>query len=139
MSKLSWAATVRMVHDRADYCCEYCQTCQSMIGQAMHVEHIDPNGGDDPDNLCLSCPTCNLSKSKAISGIDPETGMTATLFNPRKEQWGDHFEWIHGGLRLRGLSPTGRATIVRLKMNLDRVIHARLFWIKAGNHPPHKS
>ncbi|KAB2834856.1 MAG: hypothetical protein F9K48_05450 [Candidatus Brocadia sp.] len=34
----SWAATVRLVHERANYCCEYCQTSQEIIGQAMHVE-----------------------------------------------------------------------------------------------------
>jgi hypothetical protein len=42
---------------------------------SMHVEHINPNGGDDPENLCLVCPTCNLSKSRATSALDPITGM----------------------------------------------------------------
>ena len=64
MSNVSWAAIVRLVHERAHNCCEYCQTCRDTIGQAMHVEHIDPNGGDDPENLCLACPTCNLSKAR---------------------------------------------------------------------------
>lgn len=103
----------------------------------MHVEHIDPNGDDILANLCLSCPSCNMSKAKATTAADPETGKTVTLFNPRQHKWVDHFIWIDGGLRLEGLSPTGRATIIRLKMNLDRVVHARSFWIKAGNHPPH--
>src|SRR5712691_7429733 len=33
----------------------------------MPVEHSDPNGGDKPENLCLACPTCNLSTSTATS------------------------------------------------------------------------
>ncbi|MEP6989016.1 MAG: HNH endonuclease signature motif containing protein [Chloroflexota bacterium] len=136
MSKLSWAATVRLVHERAKYCCEYCQTCQSIIGQAMHVEHIDPDAGDDPANLCLSCPSCNLSKSIATTASDPQSGSSVSLFNPRQQQWAEHFLWIDGGLRLEGLTPIGRATIIRLKMNLDRVVNARSYWIKAGNHPP---
>lgn len=136
MSKLSWVTTVRLVHERADYCCEYCQTCQSIIGQAMHVEHIDPNGNDELDNLCLSCATCNLSKAKATFTLDPETDTVTSLFNPRKQTWSEHFMWIDGGLRIKGLTPTGRATVLRLKMNIDRVVVARSYWIKAGNHPP---
>ena len=61
MSNVSWATIVRLVHERAQHCCEYCQTCRDTIGQTMHVEHIDPNAGDDPENLCLACPTCNLA------------------------------------------------------------------------------
>jgi hypothetical protein len=136
MNSLSWAATVRLVHERANYCCEYCQTCQSIIGQAMHVEHIDPDGGDAPQNLCLSCPSCNLSKAQATFADDPETNATVSLFNPRQQVWRDHFLWIDGGLRLKGLTPTGRATISRLKMNINRVVTARSYWLKAGNHPP---
>lgn len=136
MTELSWAATVRLVHERAEYCCEYCQTSQEIIGQAMHVEHIDPNGSDDPENLCLSCATCNLSKAQATTAIDPETKESVSLFHPRQQTWREHFVWIEDGLRLQGLTPVGRATIVRLKINIERVVNARNYWIKAGGHPP---
>ncbi|GIK65504.1 MAG: HNH endonuclease [Chloroflexota bacterium] len=136
MSDLSWAEIVRLVHQRADFCCEYCQTSQEIIGQAMHVEHIDPNGPDHPDNLCLSCATCNLSKARATIGRDPESGDAFPLFNPRVQVWSEHFVWIQGGQRLMGLTPIGRATIERLKINMDRVVNARAYWIKAGGHPP---
>jgi hypothetical protein len=136
MSKLSWAATVRLVHERADYICEYCQTAQRIIGQAMHVEHIDPKGGNDPDNLCLSCPTCNMSKALATSAADPETGGVMPLFNPRLQVWAEHFMWIGNGTMLRGLTPIGRATVARLKMNRDRLVDARQIWVAVGEHPP---
>ena len=136
MNDLSWAATVRLVHERAGYRCEYCQTAQRVIGQAMHVEHIDPAGGDHPDNLCLSCSSCNLSKGTATSAPDPDTGEVAALFNPRTQAWSDHFEWQQDGKRVRGLTPTGRATVARLKMNLLRIVEARAIWIMAGVHPP---
>jgi hypothetical protein len=42
MSDLSWAETVRLVHQRAGFLCEYCQTAQFITGQAMHVDHVDP-------------------------------------------------------------------------------------------------
>jgi hypothetical protein len=136
MSEPSWNAIRRFVHNRAGGCCEYCQTCEANIGQAMHIEHIDPDGSDSPDNLCLSCASCNLSKAKATSAIDPDTGERAALFNPRKQQWGEHFTWVDNGLRVRGLTSVGRATVERFKMNQDRVLVARRRWIAGGFHPP---
>jgi hypothetical protein len=136
MSELSWNTIKRLVYERANGCCEYCQTCDANIGQSMHVEHIDPQGGDDLENLCLSCANCNLSKAKATVAIDPETKAIVILFNPRTQIWIEHFEWIDDGLRLRGLTPTARATIIRLKINQERVIIARKRWISGGFHPP---
>ena len=114
---LSWAATIRFVHERAHNCCEYCLTCQRIIGQPMHIDHIIPGAGNHPDNLALACASCNLSKYDAVSGIDPESGSEVALFNPRMQNWHEHFEWIDKGLRLRGLTPTGRTTINRLRIN----------------------
>jgi hypothetical protein len=136
MSEWSWAALVRLVHERAQNCCEYCQTCRDIIGQAMHVEHIDPNGGDSPENLCLACPTCNLSKAIATSAPDPATGATVPLFNPRTQHWRNHFMWIENAPRVQGLTPTGRATVARLRMNQDRLVIARSLWVKIHCHPP---
>jgi hypothetical protein len=102
----------------------------------MHVEHIIPNGDNNPLNLCLSCSSCNLSKGIATSGFDVESGETVAIFNPRTQQWQEHFEWLDGGLRIHGRTPTGRVTVARLKMNQPRLILARRNWIAAGNHPP---
>ncbi len=107
---------------------EYCLTCRDTIGQTMHVEHIDPNGDDDPENLCLACPTCNLSKSRATSALDPLTGMTVPLFHPRRQQWQEHFRWVENARRVQGLTPTGRATVERLRMNQERLVVARALW-----------
>ncbi len=136
MSELSWSAIKRLVYERAGSCCEYCQTAEYNTGQPMHVEHIDPNGGNDPGNLCLSCSSCNLSKATATTGRDPETGEETAFFGPRVQLWQDHFEWIDEGLRIHGKTATGRATIARLKMNQLRLIRARRNWIAAGSHPP---
>lgn len=136
MSELSWTAITRLVHERARHCCEYCQTSQPTIGQAMHVEHIDPQGGDDPANLCLACPTCNLSKAIATTAVDPATKETVALFNPRMQSWREHFRWIDDARRVQGLTPTGRATVERLRMNQIRVVVARALWVKARCHPP---
>lgn len=102
----------------------------------MHIEHIDPNGGNELENLCLACSSCNLSKATATSARDIETGEETPLFNSRIQVWQEHFEWIDGGLRLRGKTAVGRVTIGRLKMNQQRLVRARRNWIIAGNHPP---
>ena len=102
----------------------------------MHVEHIQPNGDNDLQNLCLSCANCNLSKGQAVTGIDPVSQNEVRLFNPRKDQWGEHFEWHENGLILYGLTSIGRATIIRLRINQDRILIARRRWIMGGFHPP---
>lgn len=102
----------------------------------MHVEHIEPTGGDHADNLCLSCANCNLSKAKATSALDPVSQAIVPLFNPRKQKWKDHFKWIENGVRLVGTSDCGRATVERLKMNIERIVTARSVWVMAGKHPP---
>lgn len=136
MSDLSWAELVRRVHQRADFRCEYCQTSQRVTGQAMHVDHIDPDGADELDNLCLACGNCNLSKARANDAPDPVTGQIVDLFNPRKQIWAEHFQWTAEGTQLIGQTPAGRATIEPLKINQTRVVDARVFWVRLGLHPP---
>ena len=136
MSEQAWNAVKRLVSERAHGCCEYCQTCEANLGQAMHVEHIDPAGGDTPENLCLACSNGNLSKARVTTAVDPDTGQRVPLFNPRMHVWAEHFTWMDQGRRLHGLTAIGRATINRLKMNQERVLMARRRWITGGFHPP---
>jgi hypothetical protein len=136
MSDFSWRKTVELVHERANFQCEYCKTSQRVIGQAMHVEHIYPDGGDGLDNLCLSCASCNLSKAQAISAIDPDSLIEVDLFHPRHQNWDEHFEWVENGTIVQGKTSQGRATILRLKMNQLRLIEARAICVLAKVHPP---
>jgi hypothetical protein len=136
MSKLSWNKLKLSVYERANGYCEYCQTSDANTGQIMHTEHIDPLGGDIEDNLCLACPNCNSSKFTFTTGIDPTTLIETPLFNPRQQKWNEHFRWSDDGLRLEGLTPIGRATIVRLKINRDLSILAQQRWVIYGLHPP---
>lgn len=94
MPERSWEATKQYVYERAQGCCEYCRTCDANTGQTMHVEHILPNGDNDPENLCLACPNCNLSKAAAVIVVDALTSSSVSLFNPRRQHWSEHFAWI---------------------------------------------
>lgn len=104
----------------------------------MHVEHINPANGDDLDNLCLSCPNCNLSKASATTAVDPVTNQEFPLFNPRQQSWAAHFQWIESHTQIAGITPVGRATVARFKMNRPRIVLARQRWVQAGFHPVNK-
>jgi hypothetical protein len=136
MNDLAWSEVRQRVPERANSCCEYCQTCEVNSGQTMQVDHIDPDGGDDLDNLCLACWNCNNHKRQATIIPDPETGEDVPWFNPRRQIWSAHFEWINDATYVRGLTPTGRATVVRLKMNRPAIVVARSRWVEGGCHPP---
>lgn len=138
MSRSLSADVRRLVYERAAGYCEYCGAHDTNTGQQMHVDHIDPRGGDDPENLCLACSNCNLSKGAATAALDPGVRRQVALFNPRAQDWNEHFEWLDGGLLIGGITATGRATVARLKMNQPRVVRARQSWIVAGTHPPRR-
>jgi hypothetical protein len=134
------AAVERRVRAAARDRCGYCLSAQHLVMARLEVEHIVPRaqgGGDDESNLWLACPICNRHKSDKITGVDPESGATVPLFNPRTQTWTDHFRWSEDGLRIIGLTPTGRATVEALHLSDDPdVLEVRSYWILAGWHPP---
>lgn len=118
---MTWEEVVRLVEVRAGQRCEYCRMHQSLQGANFHVEHIIPRsrgGTDDPDNLALACPSCNLHKSDRTEATDPESNETTPLFNPRRDRWKDHFRW--DGYRIVGLTPLGRVSAAALDFNHPR-------------------
>jgi hypothetical protein len=50
--------------------------------------------------------------------------------------WADHFAWSPDGLRVVGLSATGRATVDLLRLNRPGLVALRKMLIAAGQHPP---
>ena len=63
-----------------------------------------------------------MKKGPNLTGIDPEAGKVTLLFHPRKDNWADHFAvgietLLSLGIEIRGLTPTGRATVQVLGMN----------------------
>lgn len=129
----------RKVAEQARYRCGYCLTVASVAGYDMDVEHIRPEaagGLTEENNLWLSCSKCNLHKADRTEAIDPQTGETVPLFNPRHQTWSDHFVWSNEGDFILGRTATGRATIEALKLNRAILVTARQLWVKAGLHPP---
>lgn len=108
------------------------------------MDHILPQslgGSDELGNLALCCRRCNERHYNFTSGIDPETEEEIPLFNPRKQQWSEHFIWSSDGIKIVGITSTGRATCHRLDMNDERhgngfIQKSRRLWVRVGWHPP---
>ena len=107
----------------------------------MEIDHLIPlaeGGTDDEENLWLACPRCNNFKSDQTHGIDPDTGETIPLFNPRLQDWATHFAWSDDRTHVVGKSACGRATVVALRLNIDVAIEFRRMLVSIGWHPPHE-
>ncbi len=127
------------VRKRAHYKCEYCQASEWLSGQRCHIDHIIPlalDGSSTLNNLCLACAARNGSKLDKIKATDFESNEIVPLFNPREQQWADHFVWSNDGTHITGLTPCGRATIFALKLNRPLAVVARTAWTSIGRHPP---
>ena len=128
-----------LVAERANYCCEYCLSQLHFSPDPFSVEHIVPlskEGTDDLDNLALACQGCNSHKYVAISAIDPASGNEVSLYNPRQDDWEEHFVWNDDFSLVIGISPRGRATIIKLQLNRIGVVNLRNVLSVLGEHPP---
>ena len=109
------------VRKRAKSRCEYCGLPDLLPNLIrFHLEHIraKQHGGSSANtNLAWACARCNERKGTNLSGVDPDTNRVARLFNPRRDAWVKHFAFE--GLRIRGLTATGRATAWLLEFNSD--------------------
>jgi 5-methylcytosine-specific restriction endonuclease McrA len=120
------SATRELVRGRAGNRCEYCLLPQDGSSVAHHVEHIvarQHGGTDDAGNLALACHRCNLRKGPNLTGIDPFTEEISPSFNPRRDEWVNHFR-LRGAV-IEGITPVGRTTAHVLSMNDARRIELR--------------
>ena len=119
--------------------CGYCRSQQRYVLGLLEIEHIIPTargGSDRQDNLWLACRLCNNFKGAKTWGQDPETQTDIPLFNPRTQNWNEHFCWNEEGVYIVGLTKIGRATVVTLKLNHPIAVTVREAWVAAGWHPP---
>ena len=126
-------ALAAAVRQRARRRCEYCGLPESESGLPFAIDHIiarQHEGNTVFENLALACAHCNLNKGPNVSGVDPVNKVPATLFNPRSDQWKNHFRW--DGLRIVGQTSTGRATVLILKMNSAAQLGVRLSLLRSG-------
>src|SRR5688500_16336562 len=84
------------VRRRAGGRCEYCKYPDPTCYATFNCDHCTPQVAGGPStlkNLAWACPTCNASKGRAVEAPDPVGGKPAALYNPRRDNWDEHFEW----------------------------------------------
>lgn len=119
-------------------CC-YCLTTAANSGVSMTHDHIYPRskGGKTTfKNICLACSACNTFKSDLTEAQDPITQQLVPLFNPRTQQWHEHFTWSADKAKIEGITSIGRATVMALRLNRPIIVLARHRWVQVGWHPP---
>src|SRR5579872_689380 len=133
------AALERLVAERSRGQCEYCRCLAGFHSDPFAVEHITPKsrgGSTDESNLAFSCLGCNGFKGAFQTAIDPVTDKESPLYHPRQQEWSDHFAWSDDTIQIIGITATGRATVVRLRLNRPGLVHLRAAMHRFGVHPP---
>lgn len=123
---------------RANHRCEYCQAPEVVFNFPFEVEHIIPlsqNGQTEDMNLALACRSCNLRKGNRIKGMIPGSDTEVRFFNPRNDQWHQHFEIDASSGSILGITNIGKVTVAYLEMNSPPQIAARQLWIRLGLFP----
>jgi HNH endonuclease len=120
---------------RANFRCEYCLLPDKVSFYNFHIDHIRSikHGGDSQiDNLAYCCPECNSFKGTDV-GSFKENDELIRFYNPRKDEWQEHFGVIDGLI----IGKTDIAIITEriFKLNeIDRLIF-RQELIQLGHYP----
>lgn len=116
-----------LVRIRANGLCEYCLISDEDTFIAHEIDHIiavQHKGLTVESNLAFCCFDCNRAKGPNIASIDPISGDISKLYNPRVDEWDDHFRYEV--FTLIGKTSVGRTTIDLLRINsLQRIQQRR--------------
>lgn len=131
---LQFSSAIRkLVASRADFRCEYCRKPEIVANFSFHIEHIisrQHGGTDRLSNLAFACSWCNWKKGPNIATVLFEEGDLLPLFNPRTQNWNDHF-FVEEGVIL-GRTDIARGTIRLLELNTTELILERTELMEAG-------
>ena len=137
MSRVSAKLRAKIIQT-AKNLCGYCQNPQDLVPIPFEIEHILPKaagGTDVEENLWLSCGVCNSFKHAKTHAVDPETKIEIRLYNPRTQNWNEHFEFSNDNSEILGKTACGRATVIALKLNNPRAVKMRKLWVSVGWFP----
>jgi len=124
------------VRERAKHCCEYCRTHEDDNFLPFEVDHIiaeKHHGETELANLCWSCSTCNGYKGSDIASYDPDTKQLTPLFNPRTQDWSEHF--LIDSATIKAHTAIGRVTSSILKLNTSQRLDDRAALISIKRYP----
>ncbi len=119
----------QFVAKRADFRCEYCLLPDRDTLIRFHIEHIRSvkhGGSNELENLAYACPDCNYYKGTDLGTFLHDHENIIRFFNPRIDNWFDHFESIEGVLHSK--TDIGTATIKIFQINqFDRIQIRKMF------------
>ncbi len=121
--------------ERAGFKCEYCRLPDLGAGISFHADHIlaSKHGGlTKLENLAYCCPECNLFKGTDFATFLPGSEDVTRFFNPRQDQWDEHFANTDGLIQSK--SEIGEATILIFRINNISRVFTRQQLIAAGLH-----
>ena len=114
----------KMVICQANSCCEYCLQSNDFSFHPHQIDHIislKHEGETEFDNLAYACFPCNNAKGSDIGTIILPNKNFVRLFNPRTDNWYEHFEMENGVIYDK--TDIGKATIKVLNLNeIERII-----------------
>lgn len=126
----------RLVVARGEHLCEYCLIHEDDTFFGCEVDHIisvKHGGQTEADNLAYACFFCNRQKGSDIGSIVWATGVFTRFFNPRTDQWGQHFR-LEGAV-IEPETDIGEVTARILDFNHgDRVLERQAL-IAVGRYP----
>ena len=126
----------RLVAQRANGRCEYCLILASDRLSGCHVDHIISlkHGGETTsENLAYACMFCNLNKGTDLGSIIWRTGELIRFFNPRRDQWKEHFHFDNAIIQT--LTDIGEVTARIFQFNDPERILERQILMKANRYP----
>jgi hypothetical protein len=122
------------VPKRANFRCEYCRLSAELSYFPFHIEHIISikHGGKTISlNLAYACPLCNLKKGSDIATFLEKPNILVRFFNPRTDNWSDHFD-IENTVLITAKTSIGAATIKIFNFNHFDSIIERAEMIRFG-------
>ncbi len=131
-------ATLRnQISVRANFQCEYCLIHEDDTYFGCEIDHIislKHGGSNELNNLAYSCFFCNRHKGSDIGSIHVETSEFIRFYNPRTDNWNQHFRLVDS--LIEPLDSIGEVTARILHFNhIDRILERRLL-IELKRYPP---
>jgi len=84
-------------------------------------------------NLALACLRCNRHKGPNVGSFDPLTGQLTPFFDPRRQQWAEHFRLEQA--EIIPLTPEARVKVRILRLNDADRMAERQALLNVGLYP----
>ena len=126
-----------IVANRAKHICEYCLIHEEDTNYGCQVDHIisiKHGGASELWNLAYACVFCNRNKGSDIGSILFPNREFIRFFNPRDDNWADHFKIVEANIK--PITDIGKVTVQILDFNTIERILERQTLISVKRYPP---